>query len=46
MTDTVTKTIKPGRYMYDVVLTRPGGDKTVVLEGSVDVRAGISINCP
>ena len=46
MTDTVTKTIKPGRYMYDVVLTRPGGDKTVVLEGSVDVRAGISTNCP
>ena len=32
--------------MYDVVLTRPGGDKLVVLEGSVDVRAGISTNCP
>jgi hypothetical protein len=46
MTDTVTKTIKPGRYLYDVVLTRPGGDKIVVLEGSVDVRAGISTNCP
>jgi len=46
MTDTVTKTIKPGRYVYDVVLTRPGGDKLVVLEGSVDVRAGISTNCP
>jgi hypothetical protein len=46
MTDTVTKTIKPGRYLYDVVLTRPGGDKIVVLEGSIDVRAGISTNCP
>ena len=46
MTDTITSRIKPGRYVYDVVLTRPGGDKTVVLEGSVDVRAGISTNCP
>tara|TARA_R100000406_G_C3072892_1_gene114688 strand:- start:480 stop:824 length:345 start_codon:yes stop_codon:yes gene_type:complete len=46
MTDTITKSIKPGRYVYDVVLTRPGGDKLVVLEGSVDVRAGISTNCP
>ena len=46
MTDTTTATIKAGRYMYDLMLIRPNGDKTIVVEGSVNVRSGISINCP
>ena len=46
MTDTVTAQIKPGRYMYDLMLTRPNGDKTIVVEGMVNVRSGISVNCP
>ena len=27
--DTVTSGIKPGRHVYDVLLTRPGGDKII-----------------
>ena len=46
MTDTVTAQIKPGRYMYDLMLIRPNGDKTIVVEGMVNVRSGISVNCP
>jgi|TARA_R100000005_G_C4954291_1_gene173475 hypothetical protein len=46
MTDTLTASIKPGRYLYDLMLTRANGSKVVVVEGSVNVRAGFSINCP
>ena len=46
MTDTTTATIKAGRYMYDLMLIRPNGDKTIVVEGIVNVRSGISVNCP
>ena len=46
MTDTTTSGIKPGRYVYDVLATRPNGDKLIVLEGTVNVRAGFSTNCP
>ena len=47
MTDDTTAGIKPGRYMYDVLLTKPGGVlKEIVLEGMVIVRSGISTNCP
>ena len=46
MTDTITADIKPGRYMYDLMLIRPNGDKTIVVEGTVNVRSGISVNCP
>ena len=46
MTDTTTAGIKAGRYMYDLMLIRPNGDKTIVVEGIVNVRSGISVNCP
>tara|TARA_S200000501_G_scaffold16363_1_gene14662 strand:- start:3233 stop:3583 length:351 start_codon:yes stop_codon:yes gene_type:complete len=40
--DTVTSSIKPGRHVYDVLLTRPGGDKLIGVEGTALVRPGIS----
>ena len=41
----VTSRLKPGRYLYDILFTKPGGTNEVILEGSVRVRAGISTNC-
>ena len=38
MTDTITKRIKPGRYIYDIVLTDQNSLKERVVEGSVLVR--------
>ena len=38
MTDQITKRIKPGRYIYDVILTDGDGVKERVVEGSVLVR--------
>lgn len=46
MLSATTVNIKPGRYVYDVLATRPNGDKLIVLEGTVNVRAGFSTNCP
>jgi len=43
--DSITSTIKPGRHVYDVMLTRPSGSKIIGVEGSVLVRAGISTGC-
>ena len=40
--DTITATIKPGRHVYDILLTRPGGKKLIGVEGTALVRAGIS----
>ena len=43
MTDSTTNTIKPGRYIYDVVLTESSsGLKTRVVEGQVLVRQGVT----
>ena len=41
----VTSRLKPGRYLYDILFTKPGGTKEVILEGSVRVRAGYSTGC-
>lgn len=38
MTDEITKRIKPGRYIYDLVLTKDDGTKERVVEGSALVR--------
>jgi hypothetical protein len=38
MTDEITKRIKPGRYIYDLLLTNPNGNKERVVEGSALVR--------
>ena len=40
--DTITAAIKPGRHVYDILLTRPGGGKLIGVEGTALVRAGIS----
>ena len=34
--------IKPGRYVYDIVLTDGAGDKTRVVEGAAPVREGVT----
>lgn len=41
----ITSKLKPGRYVYDILFTKPGGTKQIVLEGTVRVRQGISTNC-
>ena len=33
---------KPGRYVYDIVITNAGGEKTRVVEGSVLLREGVT----
>ena len=40
-----TGNLREGRYVYDVLFTKPGGKKEIVLEGRVHVRAGISTGC-
>ena len=42
LTDTQTSLLKPGRHVYDVLLTKPSGSKLIAVEGSVLVRPGIS----
>ena len=45
MASTVTSTLKPGRYVYDLMLIRPNTQKLIVLEGTVLVRSGICTGC-
>ena len=40
-----TSKLKEGRYVYDILFTSPGGRKEIVLEGRINVRAGISTGC-
>lgn len=40
-----TSKLKEGRYVYDILFTSPGGKKEIVLEGRINVRAGISTDC-
>jgi hypothetical protein len=42
LTSTQTGSIKPGRYLYDVVVTNPQGVVSKVIEGMVLVREGIT----
>ena len=42
----MTATLKPGRHVYDLLLIRPNSERSIVLEGSVLVRAGVSTGCP
>ena len=42
MDDTVTSTLKEGRYVYDIVLTSPNSFKTRVIQGTVLVSPGVS----
>ena len=41
----ITSNLKPGRYVYDILFTKPGGTKEIVLEGTVRVRQGVSTGC-
>ena len=41
----ITSTIKPGRHVYDVMLTRPSGGNLIGVEGTALVRSGISTGC-
>lgn len=43
---TITSELKPGRYVYDLLVQRTNGDRAIVLEGTVNVRAGMSHSCP
>ncbi len=38
----VTANVVPGRYVYDVVLVRPGNTVTRIVEGIVTVTAGVT----
>lgn len=39
---TITASIKEGRYVYDILAIKPGGNKNIIIEGDILVRAGIS----
>jgi hypothetical protein len=41
LTSGQTALLKPGRYVYDVLLSDSGGSKTRVIEGTVIVSAGV-----
>jgi hypothetical protein len=40
-----TTRLKPGRYVYDILMTKINGDKGIIVEGTIIVRAGISTGC-
>ena len=43
LTDTKTKAMEPGRYVYDVEITSTGGVTTRVLQGQVEVTPGVTL---
>jgi len=42
LTSTQTSNIKPGRYVYDILITNSFGIKNKVIEGMVLVREGVT----
>ena len=42
LTSGTTASLKPGRYVYDVLLTGSNGAKTRIVEGTALVTAGVS----
>ena len=42
LSSTQTGSIKPGRYLYDVIITNPQGVVSKVIEGMVLVREGVT----
>lgn len=42
LASTITSSLKPGRYVYDIVSTDLAGFKTRVIEGMVLVREGVT----
>ena len=45
LASTVTETIKPGRYAWDILFTDSGGKKSVLIEGNVLASADITPTC-
>jgi len=41
LTSGATSNLKPGRYVYDILLTNSGGLKTRIVEGTALVTAGV-----
>lgn len=41
LTSGATSSLKPGRYVYDVLLTNGSGQKTRIVEGTALVTAGV-----
>ena len=41
----VTSRLKPGRYVYDILFKKGGQTSEILIEGNVNVRAGISTGC-
>ena len=39
---TITKFLQGGRHVYDIVLIKPNGFKSVAVEGNALVRSGIN----
>ena len=39
---TINEKFRPGRYVWDLILTRPSGFKFVAVEGNALVRSGIN----
>tara|TARA_B100001996_G_C18542775_1_gene547599 strand:+ start:103 stop:441 length:339 start_codon:yes stop_codon:yes gene_type:complete len=42
LASTITSALKEGRYVYDILLTTPTNMKSIVVEGMVLVRVGIT----
>jgi hypothetical protein len=42
VSNSVTSSMKAGRYVYDVVAIASGGTKTRVLEGQFEITAGVT----
>lgn len=42
MTNAVTSTLKPGKYLYDILLQDPSGNIERVVEGLVDVKRTVT----
>lgn len=38
----ISSSIKEGRYVYDILVIKPDGDRSIIVEGNILVRAGIS----
>jgi hypothetical protein len=45
MPSNITSSLKSGRHVYDILLIRPNNTRSIVLEGMVTVKPGISTNC-
>tara|TARA_Y100000385_G_C13007805_1_gene600259 strand:- start:876 stop:1208 length:333 start_codon:yes stop_codon:yes gene_type:complete len=42
LSSTVTDSLSPGRYLYDIEITSAGGSKSRVVQGTATVTAGIT----